>query len=51
MVGRRVLIIGHQAAHAARGSIKTTHILYFAYSSLQNTICIIQVFRDSTCCI
>ena len=37
-MGRRVLIIWHLATHAARGSIKTTHIQYFDYSSLQNTI-------------
>ena len=38
MMGRRVLIIWHLAAPAARGSIKTTHIPYFDYSALQNTI-------------
>ena len=37
-MGRRVLIIWHLAAHAARGSIKTTYIPYFDYSSLQYTI-------------
>ena len=31
MKGRRVLIIWHLAAHAARGSIKTTHIPYFDF--------------------
>ena len=38
MMARRVLIIWHLAAHAARDSIKTIQIPYFDYSSLQNTI-------------
>ena len=38
MMGRRVFIIWHLVAHAARGSIKTAHILYLDYSLLQNTI-------------
>ena len=37
MMGRRMLIIWHLAAHAVRGSIKI-HIPYFYYSLLQNTI-------------
>ena len=37
-MGRHVIIIWHLAAHAARGFIKTTHILYFDYSSLQSKI-------------
>ena len=36
-MGRHVLNFWHMAAHAARGSIKTTHIPSFDYSSLQNT--------------
>ena len=38
MIGRGMLIIWHLAAPAARGTIKTTHIPYFDYSLLQNTI-------------
>ena len=37
MMGRRMQIIWHLAAHAARGSIETTYILYFDYSLPQNT--------------
>ena len=35
-MGRRVHIIWHLAAHAARDAIKTTSILYFDYPITRN---------------